>query len=594
MSNLSRRQRLLRRWLAILMIMLPLLAILAWLSSIDHDPYRAADAAATGVSHGLDRSVDADSATLRFDDVTTRAGLRFRHFPATRRSLLPEDMGSGVAWGDYDNDGHIDLFLVNFRGSIVDGGEGRCALFRNNGDGSFSDVSRDSGLDLSIHGMGAAWADYDNDGRLDLYISAYGDENVLMRNIDNGRFVDVTAAAGVGDAGFGAGVAWADYDGDGWLDLYLANYVEFEWQPHDLQRSQTQYDTEVPYTLNPSSYQPAENRLFRNLGDGRFVELAGQLGVANPNGRSMQPVWFDFNNDGRIDLYVANDVSDNAVYLNTVDGFEDIGARSLAADYRGAMGLAVADYNHDGLQDLFITHWLAQENVLFENMTDFDDPAGPRVLFMEVGERLGLGYSSLRQVGWATGFADFDNDGRTDLWIGNGHTLPQAERVELLIAQTPQIYRNIERQGYVDVTPQAWPDAGERVVRGGAQADFDGDGKLDLLLMQHGDAPILLRNLTPVAGRWLALRLRQSGCNTHAIGARVELRTTAGLRSAQVMAGGSYLSQNSSDLHFGLAADESVDAITIHWPDGHPETITQPPLDQLLVRNHPAKYPDCR
>lgn len=589
-TRFTRRQRLLLRWTLVSLALAIVLAVIVWLSGTDADPYGEDGDPSRGVTHTLDRRADADMATFRFREVSETAGIDFQHFPDRRHSLLPEDMGSGMAWGDYNNDGHVDLFVVNFSGSIVNGGDGRCALFRNNGDGTFDDVSAEAGLDLRIHGMGAAWGDYDNDGLLDLYVSAWG-ENILMHNDGDGRFTDVTDRAGVGDAGFGAGVAWADYDGDGWLDLYVANYVDFRYRPEDLNRAERQYDTEVPYTINPASYPPAANRFYRNNTDGSFREMAAEAGIDNPEGRSLQPVWFDFDNDGRLDLYVANDISNNAVFHNRPEGFVDIGASSLAADYRGAMGLAVGDYDADGLLDLFITHWVAQENVLFRNMTRLDTPDEVRVLFMEVGEMLGLGYSSLRMVGWATGFGDLDNDGRLDLWAANGHTLQQRENPARLIPQPLQLYRNVGQRGYVDVTGFAWPDARELVARGGAQADYDGDGRLDLAINVHGGRPVLLRNVTESPGHWLTLRLRQKGRNTHAVGARVSLRSDERTQTAQVLAGGSYLSQHHGDLHFGLGPAQHVDEIVIEWPDGHRQTLHHIEANQTLDITHDPDYP---
>jgi len=597
-SPLSKRQRQLLRWGVY--SLLALVAIAAWLAlrAAPSNPYEVGqDGQVQGLTDVLDRPVAQDMASFSFDEVSAQAGINFRHFPAPRNSLLAEDMGSGVAWGDYDNDGDPDLFLVNFRDGLLNPDEsapaaGRCALYRNNNDGSFSEVSAASGLDLSIHGMAAAWGDFDNDGWLDLYVSSYG-ANRLMRNLGDGRFADVSAQAGVADEGFGAGVAWADFDRDGWIDLYLANYVHFDYRPEDLNRAGRQYDTEIPYTLNPSSYAPAPNRLYRNNGDGSFSDVAQQAGVDNVDGRSMQPVWFDFDQDGWLDLYVANDVSSNGVYRNLGDGsFADIGASSLAADYRGAMGLAVGDVNGDARLDLFVTHWLAQENALYENMTGsgFDDKNLRRIFFMEVGETLGLGYSSLRNVGWATGFADFDNDALPDLWVVNGHTLEDRDNPRHLVAQPLQFFRQISGRGFFDIAQYALPGAADVVGRGGAHADYDGDGKLDLAISVHGGRPLLLRNSSRNSGNWLSLRLRQSERNTYAVGARVELRDGERQRSSQLLAGSSYLSQDHSDLHFGLGRTSHVDEIIISWPDGSQQTLHDVEVNRVVLVTHTPEY----
>ena len=595
---LNKRQRLILRWSLLTLLATVGIAAVSILTSGDEDPYAAgSDGRIEGLTDVMQRDLSDDMVRFRFEEISAHAGIDFRHFPATRQSLLPEDMGSGVAWGDFDNDGDPDLFLVNFSGPIhsaeaASAGEGHCALYRNNGDGSFSDISVAAGADLTLFGMGAAWGDYDNDGWPDLYVTAYG-SNVLLRNRGDGTFTDVTAAAGVGDASFSAGATWFDSDNDGWIDLYVANYVTFEFSAEDASNAHEQYATEVPYTLNPSSYPPAANRLYRNLGNGRFAEVASHAGLDNLDGRSLQAAAFDFDLDGSSDLYVANDVSANGVFRSLGEGrFEDIGASSLAADYRGAMGLAVAGYNHDGLLDLFISHWLAQENALFENMTRMqtESPADRQVLFMEVGQILGLGHSSLRMVGWATGFADFDNDAQVDLWVVNGHTLQQREDPIRLVPQSLQLFRRTGQRSFVDIAARAWPDARPLVGRGGAHADFDGDGRLDLAVNVHGGRALLLHNVSEATGNWVALRLSQRDHNTAAIGARVVLRTAGMVQSAQRLAGSSYLSQHGGDLHFGLGASEVIDELTIHWPDGQVDVLRDLVGNRVIERQHQPHY----
>ena len=445
-SSLSRRQRLVLGWGGVTLAAVTVLGLFALVGKSRLDPYETrSQGPVEGLTSVLSRQVADEMVTFRLEEIASRAGIAFHHFPALRRSLLPEDMGSGLAWGDYDNDGDPDLFLVNFKGSILeDSPAGRPALYRNEGDGTFTDVTEAVGLGEPVFGLGACWGDYDGDGDLDLYLSNYG-ANRLYRNDGPDGFRDVTPQARVGDARFSAGCAWADYDRDGDIDLYVTNYVDFVFRPEDRERAMRQYGTEIPYTINPSSYPPVANRLYRNEGDGRFTDVAQSAGVADPQGRSLGVAWFDFDGDGWVDLYVANDVSANGVYRNRGDGgFEDIGASSLAADYRGAMGLAVGDYEHDGDPDLFVTHWVAQENALFENMysEDIPDEAGRRRLFfMDTADSLGLGQISLRMVGWATGFADLDNDGQLDLWVVNGNTLERSADPARLKPQPVQIFR---------------------------------------------------------------------------------------------------------------------------------------------------------
>jgi len=595
---LNKRQRLILFWsLPTVLVVLVITAVVLGTGK-STDPFAAgADGQIAGLTDVLQREVEEDMVRFSFAEVTDQAGIDFHHFSATRQSLLPEDMGSGAAWGDYNNSGYPDLYLVNFRGPIDqpqdDTGPGaRSALYRNNGDGTFTDVSVEAGLDLDIHGMGAVWADYNNNGLLDLYVTAYG-PNALFRNNGDGTFTEVTAIAGVGDVAFSAGASWFDYNNNGWLDLYVTNYVVFEHRNDDLPAAAPQYGTEVPYTLNPSSFAPAANRLFRNNGDGTFTDISVEAGVDNPTGRSMQSVAFDFDLDGHLDLYVANDISANGVFRNLGDdSFADIGASSLAADYRGAMGMAVGDYNRNGMLDLFITHWVAQENALFENMTllKADDPRDRRVLFMEVSEMQGLGFSSLRMVGWATGFADFDNDGRPDLWVVNGHTLQQRDEPTLLVPQPLQLYRQSESRGFIDIATQAWPQMRPVVGRGGAHADFNGNGRIDLVINVNGGRAILLENTTEEPGNWVAFRLRQAHFNTRAIGARITLRTGQIQQTAQLLAGSSYLSQNSDLLHFGLGDAEVIDEVIIHWPDGHCERLVDVATGGIVERVHHPDY----
>ena len=600
-ARLNKRYLLMVRWGVPCAVVVVAASCLIVLGNTRDDPAAPnPDGSIEGLTNILSREVSADMVRFHFMDVTAEAGIDFRHFPATRQSLLPEDMGSGVAWGDYDNDGDPDLFLVNFHGSIQqeipkDTLQGRCALYRNDGNGRFTDVSRQARVDRACFGLGAAWGDYDNDGDLDLYITCFG-ANVLYRNNGDGTFVEVTQPAGVGDNRFSAGCAWADYDNDGWIDLYVCNYVQFEYRGEDQARSARQYGSEIPYTINPSSYPPQSNSLFRNNGDGTFTDVANIAGVANAAGRSLGAAWFDFDNDGLVDLYVANDISSNGVYHNMGDGtFADIGASSLAADYRGAMGLAVGDYENDGDLDLFVTHWIAQENALFENMASegwTDEDGNARLSFMDFADTLGLGQISLKMVGWSTGFADFDNDGALDLWVVNGNTLEVPEDHTRLKRQQVHLFRQQPHEGFFEMAKQACPRLAEPIVgRGGAHADYDGDGKVDLAIMVHGGQPILLHNVSSDAGHWVTLRLRQVGGNTFALGARVELRTGDRVQYAQLGAGGSYLSQHHTDLHFGLGEARLVDELTIHWPDGVTETHRNLAVDRLISITHTPTYP---
>jgi len=575
---------------------------LTWLAVVYServDPSAAnPDGSIDGLTSVLTREITDEMVRFTFEDATVASGIAFRHFPSTRSSLLPEDMGPGLAVGDVDGDDDLDLFLVNFACSATvplaeAGAAGRCALWRNEGDGTFTNVSAGAGLDLLLYGQGAAFGDYDDDGDLDLYITVWG-RNRLMNNGGDGTFTDVTDTAGVGDEGFGAGCAWGDPDGDGDLDLYVTNYVDFELPDEATAALSRQDGTEVPYTINPSSYRPQANRLYRNDGDGTFTDIAVAAGVDNPSGRSLGAIWFDFDLDGLLDLYVANDVSSNGVFRNVGDGtFADIGASSLAADYRGAMGLAVTDYGNDGDLDLFVTHWVAQENAFFENMIArdlLDDSSEARVMFADSADRTGLGQISLKMVGWSAGFSDFDDDGWPDLWVMNGNTLEQGDNPTALQRQQSHVFRQAPGRGFFEIGAHACPAlAQEMVARGGVAADWNGDGRLDLLIARHGEGPLLLRNTADNAHHRLRLRLRQRGGNNAALGAMVTVRTGEHVQRAQVGADGAYLSSHPTDLHFGLGTSPVVDELTIRWPDGFTETHTEVPAGEHTL-THVADY----
>ena len=600
MSRLDKRRRLLLRWT--ILSGLAVVATIAWaLTNRPVDDQAVVPGAnVEGITSVLTREAPADVVPFRFRNVTEEVGVRFVHFPAARASQLPEDMGSGVACGDYDGDGFTDLFFVNFSGSIVPGASpgsspGRSVLYRNVDGRSFVDVTAEAGIEHIGWGLGAAWGDYDNDGDLDLYITGYG-ENVLYENLGDGTFRDVTIASGTQDSRFSTGCSWGDFNRDGHIDLYVCNYVDFVYKAGMTGVAKRQYDTEQPYTLNPSAYAPLANALFLNRGDGTFENVAEAAGVADPNGRSLSASWADLNNDGWVDLYVANDVSNNGVFLNNRDGtFRDVGAGSLAADYRGAMGIAVADLDDDLDLDLLITHWIAQENALYRNMT-LDDLLGPaeggRLWFMDESAEYGFGQNSLDTVGWATGFCDFANNGLRDLWIVNGSTLEIAEDHSRLEPQRAFLLWNRGPDGFVDVAERACPALAEPMVgRGGARFDYNRDGLMDLVMVRHGDTPLVLKNVTQQTGDWLGVRLRQEGGNTRALGGRVYVTSGGRTRMEEIGSNASYLSQDEEVVHFGLGDSSTIDAIRIVWPDGAEEVHRGVAPNQVLEFVHRAVYP---
>ncbi|RLA27362.1 MAG: hypothetical protein DRR15_18610, partial [Gammaproteobacteria bacterium] len=361
-----------------------------------------------GITRKLSHKMVADAPTPRFTDITADSGITFQDFQGPRTSRIPEDMGSGAAWGDFDNDGDDDLFLISAGGNmdLPPDKLTPSQLYENMGSGRFRLV--DDFPETRIIGMGAAWADFDGDGWQDLVVSGFNTLRLFHNN--QGRLVP---HPGLGDhKGFWTGVSWGDLDNDRDLDLYVCGYVKFIPAPAG-KPTAMQYGRHVPFTLNPSSYEPEPNLLFRNDGGGSFTEVAAERGVQNPEGRSFTGLWHDFDGDGWTDLYVANDISDNTFYLNQNGSFTEISHPAMVADYRGAMGLALGDWDSDGDDDLFITHWIAQENALYDSLLANlrEPPEGTPIRFIDIADRVGLGQVALQFIGWGTEFADFDADG---------------------------------------------------------------------------------------------------------------------------------------------------------------------------------------
>ncbi|MCH7474687.1 MAG: CRTAC1 family protein [Gemmatimonadetes bacterium] len=566
--------------------------MIVFITTRSEPTYRPGEAV-EGLTADLDRSVPGDYPRITFTDVTDRSGITFRHFSGHRTTQLPEDMGSGAAWADYDNDGWLDLFVVNQAGPLtlsadeVRSSSARSALYRNNGDGTFTDVSASAGIDYRSHGMGAAWGDYDNDGWPDLVVSSYG-ENELFRNNGDGTFERRSEQSGIGAyQGFWTGVSWGDFDRDGLLDLYVAGYVKYS----DLGKMppSLQYDVEAPPSLNPSAFAPERNLLYRNNGDGTFTEMAYQAGVANPRGRSLAAAWVDLDDDGWPDLYVANDVSDNALFRNLGNGlFEEVSLAARVADYRGAMGIAVGDWDGDADVDLFITHWIAQENALYNNMRtqrlELDLPRARTLQFMDEADRYGLGQIALDYVGWGTSFFDYDNDGSLDLFVVNGSTLQEDDDPRLLVGMRDQLFwnRNAE-EGFYDVSAVSGQYfATESVGRGAAFGDYDNDGDTDVFVVNNGGRAVLLRNDGGNTNRWLKIRLEGRQSNRSAIGAKLRLVAGPTVQIREVGSQSSYLSQNSLIAHFGLGSRAQADTLEIVWPSGLREILTNVAADQTL------------
>jgi len=550
-----------------------------------------------GLTDELSRSLPSNYPHVTFVDVAATSGIDFEHFHGYRSTQLPEDMGSGVAWGDYDGDGWVDVYVVNEAGPLTMSPDeaatspARNALYHNRGDGTFEDVTDGAGVGYRGCGQAATWGDYDNDGFLDLLVTNYG-HIVLYRNRGDGTFEDVSDKAGTGGIeGYWGGASWQDYDRDGDLDVYICGYVQYRYDPQYTTLKTRQYDTPIPASLNPSTYAPRRNLLLENLGNGTFVDVAKAAGVDNPEGRSLDASWCDFDGDGWPDLYVANDISDNSLFRNRGDGtFEDISHAAWVSDYRGAMGLAVGDWDGDEDMDIFVTHWIAQENALYNNMqSDYAGAGvqdGASMHFTDVADQFGLGQVALDYVGWGTAFIDFDNDGRLDLIVANGSTFQQDSDPRLLIPMRMLVFWNGGPQdGFYDVGPAAGDVFREAYCgRGLAAADYDNDGDPDVFVVVNGGKALLLRNDGGNANRWLKVRLRGRSSNRFGVGAK--LRVVAGGRVAirEAGAGSSYYSQNAvGEELFGLGTLEQVDSLVVWWPSGSTQRFPNIAANQIIV-----------
>ena len=542
-------------------------------------------------------SAQSSNSPVIFKDVTEAAGIGFVHSAGKRSSLLPEDVGSGAAFADYDNDGDIDLYVVNNPGpldaEITEASPGNL-LYRNNGNGTFTDVTAEAGVGDRGYGMGCVFGDYDNDGDLDLYVTNYG-PNVLYRNNGDGTFTDVTAEAGVGETRWGTGAAFGDYDNDGDLDLYVPNYID-----HDLdklaeaQKISQQYGQSVPRILNPHSFEPQDNVLYRNNGDGTFTDVTAELGVESHGGRSLQAIFTDFDLDGDLELYVANDLSPNFLYRNNGDGtFTDVSDASWAADFRGSMGLATGDYDGDGDLDLFMSHWIEQENALYSNMWNEEGAmrgesakAGSIQPIRLVDDSYGasLGEESLKYVGWGTDLFDYDNDGDLDIFVANGHTFQYLDNYDLLIPQKDQFFRYDGDGIFTDVSAATGVAAlPYRVGRGVAFGDYDNDGDVDIFIVNNHGPAVLLRNEGGNRNNWLHVKLIGTESNRDAVGARIRLKAGDRIQLREINAGASYLSFNSLTAEFGLAQETAVDWIEVIWSGGDTERFTTITVNQRMT-----------
>ena len=517
----------------------------------------------------------------KFTDIARAAGITFTHNAGKAgKKWLPETMGSGCAFLDADGDGRLDILLINSKDWSPRGRRSLHALYRNNANGTFTDVTKGSGLDVEMYGMGVAAADYDGDGRTDIYITALEGDR-LFHNEGGFKFKDVTKQSGIANSGFGTSAAWFDYDRDGKLDLFVANYVQWTVKGDlwcSLDGSKKSYCT-------PESYKGIPSRLFHNVGGGRFEDTGQKAGIADPTSKSLGAVVLDYNGDGWPDLFVANDTQPNKLYLNQKNGtFREEGVSAGVAFgedgvARGAMGVDAADYDRSGRPHLLVGNFSNQMLGLYRNEGNG--------LFVDEAPRSTVGRASLLTLAFGVFFFDYDLDGWLDVFAANGHIDEEIERVQpkVKFAQPPHLFRNLGKGRFEEVTSRLGSDLPRPMVaRGAAYGDIDNDGDLDILVSTNNGPAHLYRNdARPPGNHWLSVRLRGVKSNRDAIGAVVRVESPSGGQWQMVRGGSTYCSQNDLALTFGLGRDARVPAIEVEWPSGVKQKIANPPVDRAFV-----------
>ncbi len=519
---------------------------------------------------------------IRLTDVTAQTGITFVHTDGSSgKHYIVETVTAGLALFDYNNDGWIDIYFLN--GAPLPGTRTtsvpRNALYRNDGNWHFTDVTDQAGVGDTGYGLGVAAADYDNDGHIDLYVNNFG-PNVLYRNNGDGTFTDVTEQAGVAAGNtVGAGAAFFDMEGDGDLDLYVANYVDFNYENHVVhhQKGFTEY-------VGPRSYNPVPDVLYRNNGDGTFTDVSRQSGIAEHAGTGMGMVCADFDRDGDTDIFVLNDVSGNFFFVNDGEGHfheEGLGtgtAYNMYGDELGSMGVDCADYDNDGWLDFFMTSYQVELPVLYRNLGNGS--------FEDVTLESGAGDGSFPYVNWGVGMIDFDNDGDRDLFIACGHLQDQ---IDLYDNSTAYAVRNILLMNtgdarFVNVSDRAGDGlAPVHSSRGAAFDDLDNDGRVDAVILNSRQPPTVLRNVSPGKNHWIQIRLRGTKTNRSAVGAQVKVVAGNLVQLDEVHSGRSYQSHFGLRLHFGLGNHDRIDRIEVRWPGGGTEQITGVPVDRRVL-----------
>jgi hypothetical protein len=518
-------------------------------------------------------------AAVQFKDVTAAAGIKFVHNSGRAgKKFLPETMGSGCAFVDVDSDGWPDIVLINSKDWAPRGRRSTSALYKNNRDGTFTDITAGSGLDVEMYALGVAAGDFDNDGKTDLYITALEGDR-LFRNDGGGKFRDITKLAGIQNANFGSSAAFFDYDKDGKLDLFVANYVQ--WTPKgDLWCS---LDGATKSYCTPESYKGTSSKLYRNLGGGKFEDVSQRAGVADPNSKALGITVLDSNGDSWPDLFVANDTQPNKLYRNNKNGtFAEEGVSAGVAFgedgvARGAMGVDAADYDRSGRPHLLIGNFSNQMLGLYHNEGNS--------LFVDEAPRSTVGRASLLSLAFGVFFLDYDLDGYLDIFAANGHIDEEIGRVQpkVQFKQSPLLFRNTGKGRFEDVSRNMGSGFQRAIVaRGAAYSDFDRDGDIDILMTTNHGPAYLFRNEGGNQNSWLNVRLQGTSTNRSGIGAVVRVESASGKQWRTVHSGSSYCSQSDLALTFGLGKD-TLATVSVEWPSGTKERFENVRANQFLL-----------